>query len=206
MGRSFCLRLSEAAHLQLHVGRPGPATFLILGGDLPLPRDQLRTDAPAVVVHVAALLPNPRVGQPVLVAVLQKSVLPLLLVNPPPVLRTDGLVLAQGVLGVVLVERRVSYRGQVLVDRGDLDVPTANILDTIAGGIHLLREDHVCSVEPVPVVVGLQAVVGVVVLQPAEQGGSEEILCLRPDIFLLVEEYIEFSPLLSDNKTVSKIK
>ena len=156
-------------------------------------------------MHVAALLTNPRVGQPVLVAVLQKSVLPLLLVNPTPVLCTDGVVLAQRLPGVGLVESRVGWCGHVLVGRGYLDVPTANILDIIAGGIHLLREHHVRSVEPVPVVVGLHAVVGVVILQPAEQGGSEEILGLRPDIFLFVEEYIELSPLLSNNTTVSKI-
>ena len=198
----LCLGLFEAAHLQLHISRPRPATFLILGGDLPLPSDGLRTDAASVVVHVAALLTDPRVGQPVLVAVLQESVLPLLLVNPPPVLHTNSLVLAQGFPGVALVEGGVRWSGQVLVDGGDFNIVTANILDSQTGGVHLLREEHICPIEPGPVVVRVQAVVGVGVLQSAEQRGSEEILGLRPDVFLLVEEYIEVSPLLPDDPTV----
>ena len=194
------LSLLQAGDHQLLVRGPGPVPVLVLRRHLPLLLDVLGTDAAAVVVEVAAGLADAVAGEPVPVPVLQVPVLPLLLVHPPSIVHTDGRVLAQGRHGVGLVETLVLEVRHVLVDGGELDVPAADVLDGLTLGRHLLGEDHVGAVVAVPVVVRLQAVVGVVVLQPTEQSGPEEKSGLCPDILPLVEEYKVFPPYLSEYK------
>lgn len=105
---------------------------------------------------------------------------------------------------IFLIKWFIILINEIIIGGGDVDSLAALLLNGLTRDGHLLREEHLGPVVPVPVVVGVDAVVVVVILQLVEDGCAKEENRIYPYFFLSIKIQIEGSTHLSNYRSINK--